>query len=299
MAYLKLWLRAFRPFSFTASLLPVFLGVGLASKEGYFDFKLFLLTSCTILLLHSGTNLLNDYYDYQAQVDTRDSYGSSGILVAGLLPAKLIKRIGIVCFILAVPLISYLIYLRGIIVAILSIVGIFGGYFYTASPINYKYYALGVPMVFFLLGPLIVIGAYYVQTAQYNQQVLLISLPLGLLVSAILQGNDFRDIEHDAQVEIKTLSILLGRKGAARLYLMLVSLAYLILITLVLKGVITKLALTTLLTLPYALKNIILVREATTNPRFNVKKIDIRTAQLHFSFGSLLILAIIGAHFLI
>ncbi|AGB41922.1 1,4-dihydroxy-2-naphthoate octaprenyltransferase [Halobacteroides halobius DSM 5150] len=295
---LKIWIKAFRPLFFTASLLPVFLGTGLAIKQGQFDIGLFILTICGIVLLHGGSNLLNDYYDYKSKVDTKDSYGSSGILVAGLIPASQIKTVGLICFGLALPIIFYLSYLRGALVVILSIIGILGGCFYTAKPINYKYYALGVPMVFLLFGPLIVIGSYYVQTASYNHQVLLISIPLGLLVSAILQGNDFRDIEHDSNVEIKTLAILLGRELAAKLYLGLVSLAYLILVWLVLKGVITKWALISLITLPYAFNNMSLVRRATVNSKLNVQQIDLQTAQLHFKFGALLTLAIISANFL-
>ncbi|GAB6138873.1 1,4-dihydroxy-2-naphthoate octaprenyltransferase [Halanaerobaculum tunisiense] len=297
MARLKLWLRAVRPFSFTASLLPVFLGGGLAIKEQSFNLELFLLTSCGVLLLHSGTNLLNDYYDYQSGVDTEESYGSSGILVQGLLPARSIKQVGVTCFILVLPVVSYLVYLRGVVVASLAVVGIIGGYFYTAQPINYKYYALGVPIVFCLLGPLVVIGTYYVQTGQYSGEVLFVSLPLGLLVSAILQGNDLRDIEHDSRVNIKTLAILLGRKGAVRLYLGLVAMAYLVLVSLVFQELVTNWALVTLLTLPAAVNNIVLVSNSIVDPPPGLEKIDFKTAQLHVSFGSLLVLAVIGANF--
>ncbi len=292
----EVWLTALQPFTFTTSLISIGLANCLAVKMGEFSWGLLILTLSGVLLLHSGTNLINNYYDYQTGVDTEEEHGSSGVLPAGLLDPKLVKNCGIACFLLVIPIISYLTYLRGPIVLLLTIIGGLGGYFYTARPISYKYYALGVPLVFLLLGPLLTEGSYYVQTGNFNYQVLLASIPVGLLISAILHGNDFRDLDHDARVKIKTLALLLGRKLAGRVYLILVLLPYLLVLGLVIGRIVTPWALFTLGTLPYAVENIKLVRRAVVNPQCSVQKIDLKTAQLHFKFGTILLLAILGAN---
>ena len=40
------------------------------------------------------------------------------------------------------------------------------GWGYTAPPLQYKYRALGLPLVFLLMGPLMVVGGYYAMTGQ-------------------------------------------------------------------------------------------------------------------------------------
>ena len=78
--------------------------------------------------------------------------------------------------------------------------------FYTGKPIGYKYIALGDFLVFTLMGPLMVIGSYYVLTGDYNTNVLYVSLPVGFLVAAILHANNLRGIVHDTQANVKTLA---------------------------------------------------------------------------------------------
>src|SRR5881296_1008796 len=59
-----------RPFSFTASTLPVAVGGALAAVEGLFNWTLFLVSLFAILLLHIGTNVTNEIYDVRKGVDT-------------------------------------------------------------------------------------------------------------------------------------------------------------------------------------------------------------------------------------
>jgi 1,4-dihydroxy-2-naphthoate octaprenyltransferase len=85
----------------------------------------------------------------------------------------------------------------GPVLLILGIAGLFTGYFYTARPVALKYRGIGVPVVFFVMGPLMVIGSYFVQIAGLNPVVFLASLPVGCLVGAILYANEYRDVYHD------------------------------------------------------------------------------------------------------
>ena len=288
---LGLWKRALRPFSFFSSFLPVCLGGVLAAKRGQFDLRLFLLSLVGVLFIHGGTNLLNNYYDYRCGVDTEESLGYDNLLLYDLLAPKKVKKVGWSCFLATLPIIIYLVYRRGLPVLVLTLLGVIGGSFYTAPPLNYKYYALGVPLVFTLLGPLVVIGSYYVQTARFSLRVVLVSLPVGFLVSAILHGNDFRDIEYDRQVGIKTLAIVLGKQSAAYLYSLLVFLPYFVVSGLAFFNLATVRILITLVTIPRAVKNSFRVQKAAVDPNFDIEDIDRKTVYLYINFVGLLVVA--------
>ncbi|MGM0501788.1 MAG: prenyltransferase [Bacillota bacterium] len=296
MAKIRVLLRALRPFSFTATTIPVLLGTVLAFQVGRFEVDLFLVVLVGVLLLHGGTNLINDYYDYQKGLDSETYPGVSGVITEGLLQPRQVKIFGLLCFGGSFLLALYLIYQQGLIISLLFLIGLAGGYFYTAGPINYKYYALGVPGVFLLLGPILVGITYYIQTGSYNNKVFLISLPIALLVSAILHSNDFRDIKHDSEIGINTLANILDYRLAGQLYFLLVGLAYFLIIYLILKGVLTMGALVTLITIPYAADNFLDMVEAMEDSSAKAEKLEVQTAKLHFEFGLLLVLSLLGSN---
>ncbi|EQD35666.1 1,4-dihydroxy-2-naphthoate octaprenyltransferase, partial [mine drainage metagenome] len=75
----------------------------------------------------------------------------------------------------------------------LGVIGLVGGWGYTAPPLQYKYRAAGLPLVFLLMGPLMVLGGYYAVTGSWSWTAAVVSVPIGLLVTAILHGNEWRD----------------------------------------------------------------------------------------------------------
>jgi 1,4-dihydroxy-2-naphthoate octaprenyltransferase len=120
----------------------------------------------------------------------------------------------------------YLVVLRGPTIIALGLLGLIGGYGYTAPPLQYKYHALGVPLVFVLMGPLMVAGTYFAITGTWAPQAFVLSVPVGLLVAAILHGNEWRDISEDTRAGIVTLSSRIGREWAHYSYVALVLGAY-------------------------------------------------------------------------
>ena len=83
-----------------------------------------------------------------------------------------------------------------------------------------------MPLVFVLMGPLMVVGTYFAITGTWSTTALAASIPVGLLVAAILHGNEWRDISEDTRAGISTLSARLGREWAHYVYLALVLGAY-------------------------------------------------------------------------
>ena len=64
------YIYSFRPWSFSSSLTPVFLGTVLAYKStGQFNILILLITSITVIALHGAGNLVNTYFDFFTGVD--------------------------------------------------------------------------------------------------------------------------------------------------------------------------------------------------------------------------------------
>lgn len=289
---IKIWLRAIRPFSFTGSVIPVTLGAILTIKQNNFQFGYFIVSVIAILLLHTAVNLLSDYDDYENKVDTKDSYGSSGVILENLLSSKQVLRTGILCLILGSLIGLFLSYEKGVFILILGLIGALGGYSYTGKPLMLKYKGLGAPLVFLLFGPLMVIGSYYVQMQSVSGSALLISIPVGLLTTAILHANDIRDILHDKNAGIKTLSMLVGENNAKKIYYGMLILSYVSLIIMIFFGVLPTLSLLCLITLPIAFTN----AKKLYNSNVSISgliTLDKTTGKLQAQFGIILIFSIL------
>jgi len=291
--FVRIWWMATRPFSFTASLVPVTLGVVLAAYDGYFDIWLFALTLIGSVLIHAGTNLANDYYDWKKGADTPESLGPNRALQEGMLTPRQVFIGALVCFAAGSLIGLYLVAARGVFILLLGILSVLAGWFYTAGPKAFAYIGLGEIVVFIFMGPVMVIGSYYVQAQSVPSHAVLLSLPIGFLVAAILHANNMRDLEGDLARNKRTLANILGRQASKWEYLVLVGGSFAVLVALVLIGYAPSLALLPLLVLPMG---VALVQRAfaTDEPR-KLNRVLRATASLHGWFGWLMILGFVGA----
>ncbi|HYK74492.1 MAG TPA: UbiA family prenyltransferase, partial [Pseudoneobacillus sp.] len=69
----------------------------------------------------------------------------------------------------------------------------------------------------FFMGMLIILISFYIQTGTVDTTSILVSIPIFILVGAILLSNNIRDLDGDKEFGRKTLAILLGRKKAIQL----------------------------------------------------------------------------------
>jgi 1,4-dihydroxy-2-naphthoate octaprenyltransferase len=296
---LSVWFQASRPFSLTASVLPVVIGAVLAaSAEGPVLWPLFPLIVVCSLLFHIGTNMVSDYFDYCRGVDRDETLGGSRVLIEGLVTPKQLLAAGIILFAIGFSLGLLLVAVRGWPILILGVIGLLGGWFYTGGPVAYKYVALGDLLVFILMGPLMVIGSYLALTGGFSLTVLYASLPVGCLVAAILHANNLRDIAHDARANIKTMAMVLGVPAAKAIYVGLVAGAYLVVLVMVLAKLITPLALAVGITLPLALRNVKAVLASVPGKPESIAMGDVMSAQLHLAFCALFGIAILVGTFL-
>jgi 1,4-dihydroxy-2-naphthoate octaprenyltransferase len=292
----QLWARAVRPFSFTASVIPVLVG-GFAgwAAGGTVAWPLLAPVVIAAVAVHAGTNLFNDTHDYRRGVDREGTLGGSGLLVEGQLSPSQTNVAALLCFALAAALGIWFVALRGWPVAIVGMIGLVGGYTYTGRPVGYKYIALGDPLVFVLMGPLMVVGADLVLTGVFHQTTLWISLPIGFLVMSILHGNNIRDLDDDRDSGFRTIAMLLGPRAARAWYLLMVLAAFATCAALIAAEVLPLWSALVLLALPAAVKNgLRVLRQASSGDELS--DIDVQSAQVHAMFGVLLGVSLVVAN---
>jgi 1,4-dihydroxy-2-naphthoate octaprenyltransferase len=282
------WFEIVRPFSFSASTAPVATAGALAALDGRFSWPLFLAALFGGLLLHVGTNVVNEIYDVRKGIDTITSPRASHALLEGGLSEREAFVLAGTAFLVASLIGVWLIAVRGLPLLLLGLAGLLGGYGYTAPPFSFKFRALGLPLVFLLMGPLMVLGGYYAITGAFSLAALIASVPVGLLVTAILHGNEWRDIGDDARAGIRTFSIAAGRRAAHVGYLGLVVGAYMALALAVLAGSLPPMALLPMLSLPLLVRLIRASELGASGQQRAIAMIDLQTAQLHAAFGFLL-----------
>ncbi len=287
----KLAWNAIRPFAFPATIAPVLLGSFAAPEVDWWKFLLVLIGTMTA---HAGINVISDYMDWRRGADTWKVLGSSRVLVDGLMPPRQHLTLGIVLLIIAAALGSVLVALSGPAVWILMALGAAIGVFYTVPPLGFKYRALGDLAVFLAFGPLMALGAYYVQTAELNWLPVWLSIPIGLLTVAILHSNNYRDIAEDRAAGYTTLAGLLGERGSAYYYVALLLGAYGAVLWLVALGMLPVWAVAVLLTLPLAWRN---AKVAFNHARVAFSFLDLLTAQLHLVFSLVLAAAMVLGRF--
>jgi 1,4-dihydroxy-2-naphthoate octaprenyltransferase len=283
-----------RPFSFTASVLPVSVGGAIALSQGRMHWPLFVAALLGALGLHIGTNVINEIYDVRHGIDSITSPRMSMAILKGRISERDAFVVAWSGFILALLMGIFLLLQRGWPIVLLGLIGFIGGYFYTAPPFQYKYRALGLPLVFLLMGPLMVGGAYFAVTGTFDPNVLIVSLPVGLLVTAILHGNEWRDVAEDTRHGFTTFSAQVGRETAHWVYVMLILGAYVAVGLAVMVGALPTLALLTLFSLPLVAW---ILRDAERGAEGHLRAIamiDLMTARLHGAFGALLLVGLVA-----
>lgn len=282
----QLFWKAIRPFAFPATLAPVLIGSLLAPTFVWWKFLLVLFGT---MIAHAGVNIISDYVDWKRGADTWRVLGSSRVLVDGIMSPRSHRTLGIALLFVAAIIGALLVSVSGSAVWLLMALGAAIGVFYTVPPIGLKYRALGDVAVFLAFGPLMALGAYYVQTGTLDWLPVWLSIPIGLLTIAILHGNNYRDIAEDRAAGYQTLASLLGPRRSAYYYVVLLAGAYASVLLFITLGWLPLWASVVFLTLPMAWRNI---KVAFNHARVAFSFLDMLTAQLHLQFSLALAAAI-------
>ena len=219
------WIIAFRLKTLPAAVAPVLIGTAMACGHGVQNYTMALVALFGAVLIQIGTNLANDYFDFIKGADTPDRIGPTRVTQAGLIAPSDVRNVMILVFVLAALSSIVLILHAGWVIALIGVLSILSGVFYTAGPRPLGYLGLGELFVLIFFGPVAVGGTYYVQSLEINPAVVIAGFGPGLLSVAILAVNNLRDRETDRRVQKNTLAVRFGRNFAIREYMCSVILA--------------------------------------------------------------------------
>ena len=297
---LRIWFAEVRAPFFTASLVPVVLGAAVAwESEGLFDPLLFALTLLGVVFAHAWTNVINDYFDYRSGTDpvnkNRTPFnGGSPFLVAGVLAPREVYWGAISFFGACAAIGLYLSYAATYWILPLGVAGVALGYFYTSPRLNLAAMGVGEFAVGFGFGPLVVEGAYMVQTGSFSLAALLAGLPVAFLIGLVLFINQFPDREADGSVGKNHWVVRMGLQKASFWYAGLMAATFATVVALWAAGIYPVWSLVALVPAAIALKAVKTVLDKYASFRELVPA-QAMTVQVHLTVGLLISAGLIAA----
>lgn len=210
----RIWWRLLRPHTLTAAFVPVLIGTMLALPFGQFDAMLFITMLLASILIQVATNMFNEYYDFKRGLDTEKSVGIGGAIVRDGVSAKTVLGLAIMFLTVATLLGVYICMNSSWWIAVIGLVCMAAGYFYTGGPYPIAYTPFGELISGLFMGVIIILISFYIQTSFVTTNSVLISIPTAILIGGILMANNIRDLDGDKEKGRQTLAIILGRKKA-------------------------------------------------------------------------------------
>ena len=214
------YVAATRPPFLTASVLPVIAGFGLVwGMQGSLNYFLAVLTVLNIIFIHSGANVLNDYFDSRNGTDAANNdrvfpfSGGSRFIQNGILTEEQTFRFGFSLMMLGAVLGVAMTVITGPFILIIGLTGGLLAIFYSAPPCL-ACRGLGDIVIAICFGVLPVVGTVFIQNGSIINEAIWLGAVIGCFVSAILWVNSIPDIEADKKAGKKTLPVRLGKSMA-------------------------------------------------------------------------------------
>jgi 1,4-dihydroxy-2-naphthoate octaprenyltransferase len=288
-------LRATRLPFLTATLVPVLIGIAIAATHGYFNPLTALLTIVGGSLIQIGLNVANDVFDTTQGADevnvTPTKYsGGSRVIQYGLVSLAQMKVVSSAAYLGGIAIGLVLLAISGsVALLVIGVVGVVVSLGYTAPPLRLVYRGLGEVAVALGFGPLMLVGAYVVQSrGELALEPIAASIPIGLLVALILYVNEIPDRRGDAKAAKRTLPVRLGPETVVRGYDAAVTAAYVATVVGVVAGVLPLPALAILLTIPLARQVHDGLRPNYDNP-YALMAVMATNIKVHAAAGALLL----------
>lgn len=243
----RVWWQLTRPHTLTAAFAPVFLGTMIALTFGEIHIPLFIAMLIASILIQMATNMFNEYYDFKRGLDTEESIGIGGAIVRNGVQPKTVLNLAFLLYGISVLIGIYICMETSWGLAIVGVISMMIGYFYTGGPYPIAYTPFGELFSGIVMGMLLILIAFYIQTGTVTSEAILLSVPSMLLVAAIMMANNIRDLEGDKESGRKTLAILAGRSTAITILMMFFAISYFWIIALIIFNHLTPWALLILL----------------------------------------------------
>ena len=246
-------------------IVPVIVGTAAAwSFKQVFNPAYLILALIGSILLHLASNTIDDVFDYSSGVDKASDkmfppdFPGWKVIPRGVMTLHTAKIYSYVMFGITLSIGLYFTLAVGYWAIILAAIGMFLGYFYTAPPLmlDFRGKGFGEISIFLSFGLVPVLGSYYIQTGQLSLLAALVSVPSGLLTTSVLMNHNQIFFEPYVQTSKRTLTIVLGREWALKTTMALTVLAYLVVVTSSVIGLLPQTTLLVLLALPFTLKQL-------------------------------------------
>ena len=209
------------PHTWPAAILPALVAVAAAAAATggvSVTMACALLTIC--VLMQSAVNTFNDYYDYVKGADSADDNvdPTDAVLVYNNVNPRAALALAVGFLAAAFLVGAYVIWIAGWIPLAIGAVGAVVVVLYSAGRTPLSYLPVGELVSGFVMGGLIPLACYQALTGTFDLRALLWAVPTVLGVGLIMFTNNTCDVEKDVEAGRRTLSVLLGRERARRLY---------------------------------------------------------------------------------
>jgi 1,4-dihydroxy-2-naphthoate octaprenyltransferase len=294
-----LFLRATRLPFLSATFVPVLLGIAIAAYRDTFNWWVALLTVVGGASIHLGINVFNDVFDTSsgadaANVNPTQFSGGSRVIHYGLVRMRSMVALGVGFYAVGIGIGVLLAALRGWDLLWIGVAGALIGVFYTAPPLRLVHRGLGEIAVAVGFGPIMALGAYFVQAQNYALEPLLASLPVAILIALNLYVNEVPDRPADAAAGKRTLPVRLSKEAVIRGYDAAVALTFGLIAVFAITGLTARPTLLALLAVPLALPVRRALREFYDQPYALMPAMG-KNIQLHLVAGLLLIVGYVIA----
>ena len=280
------WKTAARTHTLPAAVVPVLVGSGLAYGEQAFRWDAFVWALVGALAIQVAANFSNDASDAKRGVDTEDRLGPPRLVSLGVISPKQMWTAtwlsigvagvsGIAMTFIAGPVV--------LAIGITSVVAMLG---YVGGPVPYGYRGFGEVFVFVFFGLVATVGSRYVHDMTASLAAWLLAIPIGMLVTAILVANNYRDIETDRNAGKRTLAVILGQRRTRTLFSLLVYGAFPLIAIFAIVGWTPFETLFAALLVPFATGPVKIIYAKTTGPAL-IRALKL-TAKLHLWTGVVL-----------
>lgn len=266
MNNIQTWIAQTRANFLVLAVFLTAIGLAFAAKfdtETAFNWLHAILIMAGAISAHISVNLFNEYSDFQTRIDfstQRTPFsGGSGMLTEGRTKPLHVKIAAWLTLLFSAAIGVYFSIVAHYSIIIIALIGAIAITLYT--PLLSRL-LLGEIFSGLALGSLVIIGAYIAMTAEPGTpladlvpiEVLLVSIPPGILTALLLLLNEFPDAEADKAGGRRHLVIIFGKKRAAWFYAANMLALFTIIILLPIFGVASYWLYLALLPVPLAIK---------------------------------------------
>jgi 1,4-dihydroxy-2-naphthoate octaprenyltransferase len=170
------------------------------------------------LSIQIAANFANDASDARRGADTPDRLGPPRMVALGVITAERMWIATSIAVGLAGLAGAGLALIAGPLVLVVGAVSVVAMLGYVGGPVPYGYRGLGEVFVFVFFGLVATVGSRYVHDMSAPRSAWLLAIPVGMLVTAILVVNNYRDLDTDAAAGKHTLAVMMGRHRTRLLF---------------------------------------------------------------------------------